>query len=241
MSVESKKRSRNLSTYSEYQTPARKQTAMNTVAVNAEGVTPRAEHTLADIMNKITDMQQSIENKIEDVRISIMHYIDEKLSTMKTEIDADIEELKNDMKGLKGRIDAVDEAAAAAVPVQDVETSVKVVIKGLAGEIDERLDITTNAVLDVFRAMKTDVSVISAARTRSGPPDQPRFVIVELSRGDRVKVLKAKYALKTIEKYKAVYIDIDRSTQERRMDSNIRALVKAIPTLEYKRGKIVQI
>ena len=42
---------------------------------------------------------------------------------MRTEIDADIEELKNDMKGLKGRIDAVDQAAAAAVPVVNPDLS----------------------------------------------------------------------------------------------------------------------
>ena len=81
---------------------------------------------------------------------------------------------------------------------------------------------------------------MSASRTRSGPPDKPRYIVVEISKEDRAKVLKAKRALKTIEQYRNVYIDIDRPRQDRIMESNIRAIANAIPVLEYKRGKVTK-
>ena len=58
---------------------------------------------------------------------------------------------------------------------------------------------------------------------------------------DRKQVLKNKRKLKNIEKLSHIYIEVDKTRYERQTEANLRKIIKTVPTLRMRGGKIIKV
>lgn len=71
--------------------------------------------------------------------------------------------------------------------------------------------------------------------------NQSKTVLVTFSDGkERIDVLRNKRKLKDTEDYKTLYIETDRSRHERMQEANLRRIIKSIPNLEFRGGRVVE-
>ena len=139
-------------------------------------------------------------------------------------------------------VEGVTDGTATVAPATTKNVS-KLIIKGLVYNptaAEEAEDTLKASVLGCSQATGVDIELIAVQhveRTHSGPDIKP--IIAQLL-NEEVKstILRDKAKLSEIEPYKTVYIEGDRSCQERLRDANMRRIVNALPDLNYRRGLV---
>ena len=189
------------------------------------------------VRKEFNDRIDGLSKKLEEKMCSkLQEKIDSKLNDAKQEIkrDPNLNKLKDDVSKLQKSYADV----ASSLPHEQHSdripelSRVKVVIRNLKFDEQEARDpnITVNLVNSLIRdGLKlTNVKVVQAER-KTSRNDKPGVIIAQFeSFAQKKKVLDVKKSLKKIPKYQNVYIEDERSQEQRLAESNLRTVLQAV-------------
>ena len=189
--------------------------------------------------------------------------IEQKMAGLKEEVDGKLAAITNDLLEVQARVVALEtRGLGGAVGGQAVITGLQkrvedmqaglvasgvtapaptLIVKGLpetpAGE-DE--DCLLNKCHQLLAEIQVTANIASARRIGSAERGRkPRPVSMVLQSDDDLRnVMRNKRNLKDRDGYSNVYIEPDRPVEMRNLEANIRRLTRALPDLEYRRGRV---
>ena len=168
--------------------------------------------------------------QIDELRHELSVMVEKKLDTIKDNIDTDLDKMQQTIAGIEARLTTVEQnpqaqnvegatnGTATVAPATPKNVS-KSIIKGLVYNptaAEEADDTLKASVLSWLQATGVDIElegVQHVERTRSGPDIKP--IIVQLVNEVKSTILRNKAKLREIEPYKSVYIEGERSRQEK--------------------------
>ena len=104
---------------------------------------------------------------------------------------------------------------------------------------DESADDVLTSVSSMLAVINVTVDIERVERKQPRVDAHPGVIIVTLrTADDKRKIFRAKSSLKQNDDYSRVYIEPDRSRQDRIHDANMRRIVGAIPNLRIRNGII---
>ena len=191
------------------------------VATQSHGVKSMSDKE--EIMSAIKDLNKSLTSRLDQLENQMCAIVD----SVKTEILAVKEELSTRIDGLEVRVMALEEASQGEVS-KDNSIANNFVIRNLEEEdrenICEKVNMLLSSELKVY-----NITIGSVNRKKAFRPNKPGIVVVSCrSSKDKEMVMKSKALLKDSRKYSRVSIDHDKSTQERKQESNMRLLVNTL-------------
>ena len=149
--------------------------------------------------------------------------IDEKCNELRIDIEEKLEKLEKHIKST----------------ATHVSQNIRIVIRNISETDNEK---PLNKINRLFRdGLKLNVCAISAERKTSYKEGYPGLIIATLpSEEVKGKIMKAKQMLSSSKLYKDVFIEYDKSRQERNSEANLRAIVKAIGAdhIHMKGGRV---
>ena len=216
----------------------------NSTNVAAENVTEESEEGDADskVLQAIASMRQSMEQRFDNIRQDFKRELDATTKKMmeNTQIEvgiltAKIERLETRIKELEDNKDS--KQASSATPAQEST----VIIKHIREEEDETNESLQDIVTGIMAALEVEVTVQEVKRIKNPvrPNPKPPIQVTLANKNERNDVLHNKRNLKDTEEYKSVFIEPDKPRREREMVANFRRIVKGIPSLSYRRGRVV--
>ena len=190
--------------------------------------------------------------------------IDQKLAGLRAEIDNKLGAVYNELRDVKRRVDDIevrganDAMGGAVISPDDPEVvslrrrldvledtstdrSLSLIVKG----INETETDTTAQLLATCQELISQLQVTTTitAAQRLGTDTRgrkPRLVSMRLPNIEAVKmVMQNKRKLKVIQGYSSVYIEPDVPRDTRTMQANIRRLARDNPSVEMRRGRLV--
>lgn len=205
-----------------------KKAILSTVQDEINGVRQEFNDRISGLTKKLEDklsskIQNTIDSKIKDVKNEISN--DFNLNTL----TADVSELQKSYAEVVSASNVSHERQNG----QDVEHgTLNIVVRNMKFDEREASDpnVTINLVNRVIRdGLKlTDAKVVHAER-KTARNDKPGVIIAQFERSEhKQNVLKNKKSLKKIKKYESVYIEEERSHEQRVIESNIRTLLHAV-------------
>ena len=178
--------------------------------------------------------------------------LQKKLDSVKTELESSIKELKNDLYleigALRAKIDSVE----AKVLTLEKETSpqegpgnsdLNIIVKNLEEPKADEPDpegYLTKSVLEIFEELSVEVNVKTVVRSEFGSRPLKPVIVTVSNREEINQVLKAAHNLKNSTSWSKIYLERDRTRQERMLEANLRRLVRASPNLEFRKGRIIE-
>lgn len=196
---------------------------------------------LATVQEEINNVRKEFNDRID----GLSRKLEEKIcSNMQSKIDSKLQQAKSDMKKdlnlnkIKEDVSKLQksyaEAAAGNKPAAQKaeEPKLQVVVRNLKYDEREERDpnMTVNLVKSLVRdGLKlADVKITHAERKRLRN-NKPGVVIVKFeSLAQKETVLSTKKSLRKIRTYQDVYIEDERSHEQRLSESNIRTLLQAV-------------
>ena len=195
--------------------------------------------------------------------------IDAKLAGLRAEIDEKLQVIYDDLRQAKERLCALElridgtHAPADYTQLEDLrhrldamETGatddagrsrdLTLIIKGLSEENDGAGEETMEVLIQKCQQLLAQLQITAAdiSARRLGTPGQgrtPRPIAMTLSSLDEVKqIMRHKRQLKDAPAYSRVYIEPDRPREIRSLEANIRRLAREHPTLQMRRGRLVE-
>ena len=115
------------------------------------------------------------------------------------------------------------------------------IVKGLVENTAENDDSLRRSCQDMIDSIQVAARVQTATRVGSTAPGsrKPRLVKMSIrSMPDLKLIMKNKRKLDSNSDYKEVFIEPDKPENIRRIENNIRLVVREMPDLEYKQGKL---
>ena len=170
-------------------------------------------------------------------RITCQDSLQKKLDSVKTELESSIKELKNDLYleigALRAKIDSVEAKVLTLEKERSPQegprnSDLNIIVKNLEEPKADEPDpegYWTKSDLEIFEELSVEVNVKTVVRSEFGSrPLKP--VIVTVSNGEeRNQVLKAAHNLKNSTCWSKIYLERDRTRQERMLEANLRRLV----------------
>jgi uncharacterized phage infection (PIP) family protein YhgE len=222
----------------------------NTRSSKRDGSTEQVVADQSDLNSLVTLVKSLVEGQ-KDIKDSI-----NKIQTDQTNLNVKFDQLENTIEDLRNEIQG--KITNITSKVDNLETKVneidtrtqniytpargcecKVVISNITQKDDENYQYLVDTVNQIQAVTETNCTIIDVKRCEYGSRE-PKLVILTLATEDeRNELLKFSYKLRKNQQWKNVYINCDRSKQERRLEYNIRQIVKSAPSLEFKQGKIV--
>lgn len=219
-------------------------------AAKTEKSTDDLFQILITIKDNQESMRKSLEQRMTNLEKNFTREIKENMDKLKSEMTLEFAQVDNKIKELETKMKDVEFKLTQNVNIENSANSVhpKLVFKNVQpidNESEESLKVYANGLL---RALELDFDVLKVERitahlnrTAASPNQRPKPLIVSFAdETQRTNVLRNKRKLKNNENFSNIYIEPDRSRRERMQEANMRRLVKAIPDLEFKSGRIVQ-
>ena len=196
-----------------------------------------------DIISSEKKLATRIDSLESDLEGKLYNRIHELITTtVRAEIDELRREYCSEIEGLKTKISQLEKSYADAVKcngspsggsesrAQFEERKKRIVVRNLPQGANE----TPQIVMDKLNAMirdgckLTDVTVTAAERKTSAGR-KPGVIIASIDTfPQKQKLMKSKSALKKTVAYKRVFIDNDYCSETRKIDSNLRTILKEI-------------
>ena len=208
---------------------------METRGKAAEGQTV----TTNDLLVSIKGLEKVFNEKLEAIEDRINISIQQ---AIRSELDKVKQDLSQQLQQLEDRVNQLEERLPVSLDSKSQDRSLNVVIRNLAEAQGENV---TDKVNDLVRnTLKIqNLEVESAERKRSFNERKTGVIIATFkSKEDKEKVMKGKSGLGRSRQYKTVYIDHDKSPEQRRNEANLRLLVNTVAkdSLHIKGSRIVK-
>lgn len=223
----------------------------------------RSVNEIYELLLKISENQntlkQSLEKRISDLEENLRKDISEKMSTLRSEIEAELENMNAKFESLNRKVEIMkkqneklqDSVSHQPTP-NEVKQFPKLVFKNIT--LDNETDNTERGLLnlanEILQAIDLDispksVSIIGSKEESENGQERARhrskvtlMVNVE-SDQHRSEILRNKRKLKDVEKFKYVYIEPDKSRHERIQEANIRQIIRSMPNLQIRGGRVM--
>ena len=211
-------------------------------------------------------IDQSLEKLKRDMSAQFNSALDSAIRTLRDDIDADFQRYESDLSCCKQRLDEIEDRIRSApaqfpppgtipgLPRSEFDTARNLIFKGI-GEADDGEN-TVNllrSVEEIVSSLQTEgnieseIRVMQAVRIKRNennpipgraPIRHPRHAIVTFnSINSRDSILHHKRLLRGIDSYKNVFIEPDKTRQQRIHEANMRFIVKSIPDLQFRSGR----
>ena len=193
------------------------------------------------IEQKITAFRQEVEVKllsmltdIEDLRL--------KVTSVERRPQPSVQD--TDLTLIYQRLGKLETDAREASPAQQTPT---LIVKGLPEQANQSDDDLRSSCQGLLTQLEVTSRVLTATRVGAAGSEAdtrrrrgPRLVSMSFASLDDVKaVMRNKRKLKDIADYSSVYIEPGRPSEIRFLENNIRRIVKELPNVEYRRGRVI--
>ena len=197
-------------------------------------------HDLDTGLQQLNGTVADIGQKLENLNIRVgdceqrMSRVEDNTRDQMGDITRKLGEVTNNMTQ---RLAHMENAAGAAA--QLVVSSI--VVKNLPENQDETNEILVREITNMLNYLDPGQCTINNVYRVGNPERRPRVIVVEMATNDDcLKILKKKTKLKDKQGYKNVYIETNRSHQQRQMEANMRRICNKMPNLEFRRGRVVE-
>ncbi len=199
-----------------------------------------------DVMAAIASLRQSMESRLENIKQDFSQQMADNTKKMmeNTQVEggvltAKVERLEARLQELEEKRDRRDEELT--LPPIPLEQR-RVVIKHVKEEEGEDEVSLRQSVGEIFEAMDVDVTVVEVKRIKnpSRPNPKPPIQVTVPDKESRDNIMKNKRTLKDVDRFKSVFVEADKPRREREMEANIRRIVKGIPSLSFRRGRVTE-
>lgn len=193
-------------------------------------------------------LRTSLEQRISNLETKFTNEIKMSMKTLKDEMTLEFAQVDNKIKELETKMSNYESKQQEinndlpSVSMKNVQP--KLVFKNIKSE-GLNTDSLETYVNGILRSIGLEFSVVSAQQIgnpnngRVNNTQRPKPVLVTFAdENQRVDVLKNKRKLKDINDYKNIYIETDRTRQERINDANMRQIIKSIPELQFRGGRV---
>ena len=253
------RRARQSSSDSEPSTPLKVQKTMSSTDSN----TVLGQKTIDDIYSMLEKMNESnketrasMERRLDKFENDMKRHIDSSASSLRTDMNTEFTRVDSQIKQMQEQIRLLESvpppppAPNINTPRSELDTSCNLCFKNITeddqGDSVENLKRHVENILD---SLNNNSDIICVKRIGDlperplvGPFRQvrPRPAIVTFySAGQKASVLKSKRNLRNIEQYKHIYIEPDKTRQERIMEANTRKIVQQIAGLKIRGGRVI--
>ena len=205
---------------------------------------------IQEVIREVThNLESKIEEKVlkrlsDDIFIDLghrisqaehsMHELTKQVDTLKAYKEnvgqVSNQDIQDELNSLKESVSRLKEQETS-LPKDNKESII--VIKGMTIEPDTDL---AQSVTELAQTLDLPVN-IQKVNIIPGPSG---VIIATLdSKQERDQLLQKKYNLRNTDRYKMVYIEADRPKEERKMEANIRKLVRQFPNLQMRKGMVI--
>lgn len=214
------------------------------------------EKLLQQILAGQQDMKMDFNRKFDELTLSLTNMIDSKIGDMKREMagklsmfEKNVEDIQQMMTQLESRTQANETELAAMGDLHEQlknganrqEQRTTLIVKRLPENESESDEELLRHVRQLIAVLSDQAQVTAAGRLGSAAAYKPRPVAVTMaSAGDVEKVLVNKRKLKDDQAYSSVFVEQDRPREIRSLEANVRRLAREHPTLEMRRGRLVE-
>ena len=188
-------------------------------------VTKEFDSKMELMKNEMNDKMKNINKKLDNSSKTADKTEKTALATLKEEIGEDIDALADKIKG----IEAKQQSNSATVPSVEDDNEIKrrFIIRNLAERDNENIKQRVNNL--VYDGMRLDIIVKKAIRKFNRTNSNPGIVIATCKTlKDKESVMNSKKELKRSRKYENAFIEYDIPLQQRKLNSNLRAIVNTI-------------
>lgn len=224
--------------------------SLATVSANIDAIIAGQDKLRSDINSNF--VKQSLQ---------LSNMIDIKLAGLRTEINDKMEAMTSDLRDVQARVVALEIQDAAGADFNglpeirqrldtlemaasgDVGLSrgTTLIVKGLQEAAGETVPDIIGACEHLLAKLQVNTTLTARRLGVAGQGRTPRPVAMTLASVDVVKqVMRAKRNLKDVPAYSRVYIEPDRPQEIRALEANVRRLAREHPTLEVRRGRVVE-
>ena len=208
------------------------------------------EHFQITVQTQITALESKIDTKMD----SVHRHIEKEINEVKLEMMQEKEKHDEQMRNLQSQVSRA-ETEVKKIPKKSSD-EYKLIFKNIKQENIsdiEDLDSVKLFIDNIIKEIEVDTESInieilnrnaySDNSKSNGPQRRARSVISVYfpNDEDRKQVLKNKRKLKNIEKLSHIYIEVDKTRYERQTEANLRKIIKTVPTLRMRGGKIINV
>ena len=230
---------------------------------DGDGSVAELRLSLAGLMQGQEKLRELINTNFVRQSTNLAAMIDSRLANFRAEIDGHMRAMYDDLQAVHRRVEAIEQRPQALADndlnliyrrLDAVETGIVsarqpeigqmpvLIVKGLQETTEENDDSIKQKCDQLIAQLEIQARILKATRIdpngRRG--QHPRPISMTLASIDDLKtVMRNKRKLKDIPQYSNVYIEPSRSAEVRNLEGNIRRLVKELPNLEYRRGRVV--
>ena len=221
--------------------------------------------TLSDIMAAIGDLRdnqnslrESMESRLDKIEKQFKKQIEQNMRNLRSDLSKDMETMNCRISELETKLchmntNAMGDALPEGARDQNTSSKVKLVIKNMpefpdetsenlkerVSELLSKIDFN-DVIYDVVRVTGYPSGTAASDEAAAYSSARPLPVLFNVSTLEqRSNILRNKVRLKDMTEYAKVYLDIDKSRHERVVEANIRNIVKSIPTLQFRKGRVV--
>ncbi|CAC5399201.1 unnamed protein product [Mytilus coruscus] len=192
----------------------------------------------------------SLEHRITNLKSKLTQEIQRHVKSLKDEMTLEFAHVDNKIKELQTKMSKYESShntdSLPSVTNED-NSQHKLVFKNikLKNNDQESLKAYVNCIIHsiglYFNVVDAQQIGLNNGAATKVNPTRTKPVIVSFQEGKhRVDVLKNKRKLKDIDDFKNIYIEPDRSCQERLQEANFRRLAKSIPNLQFRNGRVIE-
>ena len=245
-------------------TPKTKRANMATTPTGGTVSASKTEFNLEHVCQLITEvkvsqdlLRASIDQRLTNIEKMFKMQLETCMKDLKDSIDLDMAKMENRIMAMEDKICSLETPAGSSTGATgNTETYMRqsdesvLIFKNLVETESETIDELKTYVQSILSSIDTHADVISLERlgkqTTSDSSDHSEnqrkwerpVKVVFANREQRNAILRAKRKLKSSEHFSDVYVEPDRTRHERIIEANIRAIVKSMPTLEIRRGRV---
>ena len=200
----------------------------------------------------------NLENKLDKNLESIQRQFEHDIQDVRCEMQRTTEKTKEQLDTLSREVDLFEMVAVRNDPEKSF--ALKLIFKNIKSEDIEDLEDTIyirTYVESIIRAIELDpkiqdveilnkANIVNIKNERSGKGSgatRKRAKVVTAvyfrNDADMHNVLKNKRKLKDNERFSHLYIEVDKTKHERQTEANIHKLLKTLPTLKLRGGRVV--
>ena len=182
--------------------------------------------SISDVLDSIRQLEKSFTDKLEAIEDRINVSIQQ---AIRNEIDQVKADLSERLKQLEDRVSMwEDKLTNSNEDKYKLDRNLNVIIHNLPETNEENL---INKVGGLFKdTLKLqNIGIEKAERKRGHAGNKPGVIVTTLNcREDKEQVMQFKHRLKNSIQFKNVYIDHDKSLEQRRNEANLRLLVTTV-------------
>ena len=237
-------------------------------SISDKGISDALNAKLDAIVKGQQQMRADFNNNFARQEVRLAELIESKLSGLRLEIDTKLATICEDLREVQQRVLALEVQGAAAAAANDAHvmestptaevTELRqrldtleaaangrsrdtLIVKGLVETEGETMGDLLQWCQQLLNQLQVTAQVTAAQRIGNEERGRkPRLVTMTLPSQDAVRqVMKNKHTLKDSQAYSRVYIEPDRPQDIRAWEANVRRLARDNPSLEMRRGRLV--